>query len=302
MKRVVVRLAGGLGNQLFQYANGLEIAKALEAKLFLDGSLYEKQKTSFSPRTIDLDYFQFPLAYSSQADPISSERFRLIRRSTVLETLAKRYLRTRTFEYRVERHFHFRDYPPPTADTVFVEGYWQSPRYFPGVADELAQQMRASKALDENSKAFEGTVAFETCLGIQVRRGDYLEENTRKFHGLLPVNFFQRALRRVAEQYSVSQVLIFSDDPDWVAENFNLHSNQSIVPPEYGQGKPAAHLLLLSRCRYLVLSNSTFGWWAAWLAGERVKEVVVPSRWFTNPGIYDGDLIPSSWTRLPNNV
>lgn len=300
MKKVVVRLAGGLGNQLFQYANGSEIAQSIEAELILEVSFLQQSSAATTFRKLELDYFQFPVSYKLEKDPISSVGFPLLRKFERFEAIAKRLIKTRNFEYRVERNFHYNNYPRPKANNVYVLGYWQSPLYFAQVARELAEQMKLSEALDKNSSAFQTGIKFEECLGVQVRRGDYVGQQARNFHGLLSTDFYRRAVRHVTEKYPVTQVLIFSDDPGWAREHLDLHPNQTIVPADYGQGRPAAHLLLMSHCRYFVLSNSTFGWWAAWLAGRDAEEVVVPSQWFTNPRISERDLIPPEWTRLSN--
>jgi hypothetical protein len=300
MKKVIVRLAGGLGNQLFQYANGLEIAKNLEAELILDVSFLQDPSSTATSRNLELDYFQFPVSYELVRDPISFNRSPVLRKFERFEVLAKRHIRTRTFEYRVERDFHYGNYPRPKANNVYVQGYWQSPRYFPKVARELGEFIKLSETLYKSSGAFQRVIESEDCLALQVRRGDYLGNQAKNFHGLLSTDFYRRAVKHVTEKFPVTQVLIFSDDPGWAGEHLDLHPNQTIVPADYGHGRPAAHLLLMSHCRYFVLSNSTFGWWAAWLAGRDAEEVVIPSRWFADPRISERDLIPPEWTRLSN--
>ena len=107
---------------------------------------------------------------------------------------------------------------------------------------------------------------------VHVRRGDYAE--AWRGHGMIPASWYRKV-------WPEGRVLVFSDDPGWCRDN---------LPGEVVDAGPTEEWLLSSECKAHVISNSTFAWWAAYVAGG---PTVYPVPWFT--GLAYGDMFPSEW-------
>ncbi len=296
--KIFVSLQGGLGNQLFQYAHGFALAEASGAELFLDLSFFGNQSRGTTVRYFGLEAFRLKYRIAKDSDLLVPRISSNVERFIPFGHLLKRAVRNRSFEIRRERHFHFSNFPSPIAQKIYLQGYWQSARYFQGLEDVLVEMLRPKAPLEEKALELQNLIGSQHSLCVNVRRGDFAHNGGNNFHGLTSKSYYESAFRQIKENHEVGQVFIFSDEPEWCRENLQLDSNQLIVGHDYAGPHFSTYLLLMSMCKYFVLPNSTFGWWAAWLAGNRAKEVTVPRLWFSDPSIRTDDLIPSDWTRL----
>ncbi len=185
---------------------------------------------------------------------------------------------------------------------IYLDGYWQDERYFKEYADEI----KASLALKPSGQAAV-YAAIETlnismdeawtCL--HVRRGDLIKKpEVAAKHGNCPVSYYRYALERLAQQ-SQSRVrcLLFSDDIGWAIEN--LDSSYEIIPVSQLNLEEYVEHAIMQRCRHFILSNSSYSWWAAWLAEQADSIVICPSQWFR---FTDCHLAPERWQRLETTL
>ena len=141
---------------------------------------------------------------------------------------------------------------------------------------------------------------IESChsVSLHVRRGDYASDPVfLAMHGLCPLDYYERAVKHVSERVSDPVFFLFSDDPDWVRANLNVHGTVEVVD-QNGPDAGSEDLRLMSRCRHHIVANSTFSWWGAWLNGGAPKIVVAPQRWFADESMNAVDLIPEAWVKL----
>ena len=142
------------------------------------------------------------------------------------------------------------------------------------------------------------TIEEEQSVAIHLRRGDYVHDPViNAYHGVCGPDYYRTAVREVQRRVPEVRWFLFTDEPDWVAEHLDLG-----VPFELVSGNviadTAQELWLMSRCRHQVIANSSFSWWAAWLGEQKGKVVVAPRRWFVDPTVDTGDLIPEGWIRI----
>jgi hypothetical protein len=205
---------------------------------------------------------------------------------------------TNLVELRTESSFSYKKYPQATASITCINGYWQSPKYFDGVEDELQKMFQLKNVMSAESETLLAEIRAQQSLCVNVRRGDFTTDGGKAFHGLMGTNYYRKATELIKLRSKVDQIYIFSDEPEWCRENLALDPLQVIVGHEHAGLHFSSYLHLMASCKFFVIPNSTFGWWAAWLAEAHSLQVVAPSNWFTNPAIETDDLIPKSWTRI----
>lgn len=156
-------------------------------------------------------------------------------------------------------------------------GYLQSPKYFDNYREEIKNLFTFPK-ID-----LKGIIDDNT-IGVHIRRGDYVYYTE---HNILTEEYFHRAIDSMGE----GNVIICTDDPQWVRERFNY--------PVSPMQSDLEDLYLLSQCKRLVISNSSFSWWAAYLGVDKDR-VIAPEEWFGDPGPYDyQDIYMKEWEKMP---
>jgi hypothetical protein len=291
---IIVKLMGGVGNQMFQYAAAKCLSWRHGTALKLDLSFLEGYQTGNTPRTFELDHFCITV--------VKATRWEINTMSgtgkTCLETAVARVLQK--FAGHIcyhEKSFHYDPQLLTLSDNVYLDGYWQSERYFADIKDIIRKELTVTSPLTGKNQELAEEIRTVNAVSMHVRRGDYVMDNkTNVMHGVCDLDYYQRAENRVVQSLEDPHFFVFSDDPEWVAENIKLRCPTRYV--SHNVGRAHEDLRLMSLCRHHVIANSSFSWWGAWLSSNPDKLVIAPDRWFNDPSIDTGDLIPSDWQRL----
>jgi hypothetical protein len=286
---IIVRLLGGIGNQLFQYAAGRSLATKLDCELVLDDSLMMRRPW-MTPREYALD------VYNVQARKISlKEKLLLLFR--VLPPFRYLYesgIAKSPFTYYRESHYQFDPRLHQLTGDLIIEGYWQSGRYFAEIADELRRELQPIRPPDDHAQKLLDQILRGNSVSLHIRRGDYISNPAaEKTFFICDLAYYQRAVSMIAERVSDAVYFVFTDDPAWVEKEFRIDFPMVLV------SRPNAwpahdDLRLMSHCSHHIIANSSFSWWGAWLNPKRNKIVVAPSRWFREKRIMR-DLISPEW-------
>lgn len=306
-ERVVVRLRGGLGNQMFEYAWGRRLAEAHRCPLFLDTSwLLDRSliQKGAVPRTYDLDVFRLRVSHCLPL-PVA----RLLGRfggEGLREKIWQRSRRGRV-HYRERSIKSDQEWLKNLPRNCALDGFWQSPRYFNPIAEQLRHEdFQFRKPLKRASRALADELRSSVSVCVNVRRLDFVNNS---FHGAMEAGYYRRAAESLIAQYRDARFFVFADEPDWAKENLRLPGETRFVGPEHNGWKYSGKLQLMASCRHFIIPNSTFGWWAAWLGKHPEKHVIAP-RWWYNPAnpkdLYGcsgfdheaRDLIPPNWERV----
>lgn len=290
---IIIRLKGGLGNQLFQYALGRAIAERSGRELKLDVSSY----ASDALRAFRLQHLSIraQLATPAEIEALNPPKAHYLRWCAVRirQALSPR----RRHSYIKERAFAFDPEVLDADGPVYLNGYWQSPRYFADVEATLAEEFRPHEALPAAAAELAEEMNRANAVSLHVRRGDYVSNpQALKLHGALALAYYERATTWVAERIDTPHFYVFSDAPDWVRAHLRIAGTTTFVA-ERCSNADFHDLTLMSRCRHHVLANSSFSWWGAWLNRSPDSLVVAPQRWFQAP-IDTRDLLPPEWARL----
>lgn len=275
---VVVKLMGGLGNQMFQYAAGLALARKHGVPLQLDTTFFQDPtpRPNITPRNYALDIF-----------PLHEGCVRLNDAAA----------RPAGLKRAAEKHFH---YDAATADLpagVYLDGYWQSPRYFESIEPEVRRAFALSPTLDEAAAAFAAQIKQSEAVCLHVRRGDMVHNaHTASVHGSCSLDYYRTACDLLAQKFPNAHFFVFSDDPAWCAGQDLTGGRPCTIVSRPGATE-AVDLFLMRQCRHFITANSSFSWWAAYLGEAPEKTVIVPDPWFTDPSLDVSDLCPKAWIR-----
>ncbi len=293
----VIKLRGGLGNQMFQYALAKSLMLSTGQEVFLDTSLPHYR--SETKRHYALDCFQLdkkikfvdatclPLVLRDPASDLCKKLFLKLR---------LRQLFTKDWHYVLERANGYDTKLVTMRGLVYLEGYWQTERYFTDYRESLLADfslLNASPGFIRIADYMKAT----SSISLHVRRGDYASsESVKAQHNLCSLEYYQEAIKSIKTKVSEPKFFIFSDDPDWARANLPLEpheieivSNQSLADHE--------ELILMSHCQHQIIANSSFSWWGAWLNKNTDKIVIAPKQWFSHDREAI-DLMPASWLTI----
>ena len=280
---VCAYLTGGLGNQLFVLAAAWEQAERLSCPLYIDASKY----VGGDLRSFELGSLSLPGEVISHESPWLDRGGRL-RRSFPKLKKTRRVYREESFGYSSA----INKIVPGT--TIF--GYFQSPRYFDHVADRMADLLMNSHVTATEQKIM-SSLHNSGRITLHVRRGDYTTANTAAVHGITSSAYFERGINLIRKLSSVEQSMVFSDEPD-VARSELKHLPNIKVFDQNAELSSLNTIKAMSRGSGMIMSNSSFSWWAAWLMARRgLHPIVAPRPWMAS-GESASDLLGADWLTL----
>jgi len=293
---VIVRLVGGLGNQMFQYAAGRAVAHRNQTQLKLDVSALERD----ARRNYKLHHFNIQERFASPEE-LARVKGTSGNRLTRLVLLFSRGLLPR-YRWTVIQEDYIGPFDPSimaASGNVYLAGYWQSEKYFTNIQDIIRHEFTVKYAPDAQSRAVAEMIDRIPCsVSLHVRRGDYVSSpRTARVHGTCDLTYYQEAVKWIAERVPQPHLFVFSDDPGWITENLHVSYPTTLVTHNDAT-RDYEDLRLMSLCKHHIIANSTFSWWGAWLCPNPGKLVVAPRRWFNEFEADTRDLIPDCWYRL----
>ncbi|MFD0930369.1 alpha-1,2-fucosyltransferase [Methylophilus glucosoxydans] len=284
---VVVRLIGGLGNQLFQYAAGRALAENNLSELKLDLSGYQNYNLH---NGYELNHFKI------KADIATQEEIKVLTkpRTRLVKYIIKK-LRLPNGKHYLESSFALNRIFFKLKSPVYIDGYWQSHKYFDSIRGTLIRELTPVNELSEMSSQIKSQIEKLNAVSIHIRRGDYISNpNTNKVHGFLGLEYYKKAIAHITSLVSEPFYFVFSDDIGWAKENLNYLNNVIFV--DHNSGKNSYEdMILMAACKHHVIANSSFSWWGAWLGSNPEKVVIAPLNWFADNSRDISDLCPPSW-------
>jgi hypothetical protein len=182
-------------------------------------------------------------------------------------------------------------------DDVYLDGYWQSHRYFDDVDGLIRSELTLAPPMSESDQEVTRLIDATASVAVHVRRGDYVTHHAAsKMHGSCSPEYYERAFAYVLKHVAAPHFFVFSDDPSWVYSNMKFPGQFTVVAHN-GPEDAVQDLRLLAHCKHQITANSSFSWWGAWLNPSREKIVVTPKQWFANLP-REASAIPASWLSL----
>lgn len=300
----IVNVIGGLGNQLFQYAFALSLKQRFpQEEVLLDtshfGSLFfRRYKGRNLHNGYEMDRF-FPHLSLQVA---SGRQLRKVTRyipNYVLSRVARRWLKPRPTEViqPKEEAFLFDPAVFEKEGNAYYEGYWHAISYFIEAQDLIAREFAPGPPNAYNQDMIRKMTDTES-VGIHVRRGDYV--GNRLVDGICTIAYYEAALRQILACPGKYTFFLFSNDLDWCKEHIVplLGGAKYVVVSENRGADSTWDMILMTYCRHLVMANSTFSWWGAFL-NRQGGRIVAPSPWIRERG--ECDMYRDSWTVIDTN-
>ncbi len=289
---IILKLQGGLGNQMFQYAAAKSLSIKLNKHLYVDTSFYRydplrEYRLGFFPNIQEL-----PLELQEKT------LNKLYRIKSYLNKINNKKGKVSVYQY-VEDFRAFNTYYDLTRqkqDIIFLQGYFQSEMYFLTIREHISSIFSVKTPFEYNDLIRK--IINTESIAIHIRREDYVKNPLNaNFYWQCDIAYYQRGIAYITKGKTKQLALfIFSDDIEWVKSNFPKLEYPIIFFENKKKQHPAISLLLMSKCKHIITANSTFSWWAAWLNVNSEKIICTPRKWFKNRS--NGDLIPSSWKQL----
>lgn len=295
---VIVQLKGGLGNQMFQYAAGRSLAIRLNLPLKLDISAFQNE---VSERKYVLDNFNITSDLVTQKE---IEWLRKLKKRKANSNRVKAFVKNKIIppHRRViinQRGSSYANYFDKIKRGCYLDGYWQSERYFYSVRniirDEFSIKYPDPPLFNKNLAQL---ISDSESVSVHIRRGDYLAN--QRVHFVLPFDYYKKAIDFLHSTFNNLKYFIFSDDIDWVKENWELDFDPIYVNHK-GPNSDIKEFQLMRGCKHHIIANSTFSWWAAWLCDNPSKSVIAPEQWFSKEEMEkrgEIDIIPERWAVL----
>lgn len=283
---VIVRIWEGLGNQLFQYAYARSLLeRGYDVVLDMDKSFdssFAKYKNNDSRENV-LQHYNITIPCATK-DQIS--KFDFIKNRSVYDKwaiiLSKYGFGKYRFYEETEQHFSKRSYD--MTNNTYVKGWFQSKEYFKNIRNILINEI-SLKEIKLSYLNLEDEIKKTNSVGIHVRRGDYV-----RTHHELSMAYYRNAIKKMNSIKDEVKYYVFSDDISWVKTHLD-GEGEFVWVNEDRQLADYEELILMSKCKDNIISNSTFSWWSAWLNDNDDKVVIAPRKWLYG----QAGIIPEEW-------
>ncbi|NNE32934.1 MAG: alpha-1,2-fucosyltransferase [Winogradskyella sp.] len=292
---IIIKLQGGLGNQMFQYAIARILGEIRDEEVLLDITSFEDnvKKPGYTPRNFELNIFNNSYKI---ADRKAVNRFKKI---NVINRLKQKLGFSYPQTY-VETSFRFNEELFSIENDIYLVGYFQSYKYLKN-HEAFTRQLYSfqTNSLSELNQNLLVKLKTLKTVSIHIRRGDFVNDKlTQAYHGICNLEYYIEAIEYICSKHKNLTMVFFSDDMQWVRESFNNFDYPKIFVDFNSRKNNWVDMLLMSKCSHNIIANSSFSWWGAWLNTNPKKTVVAPKKWFTNEDIDTSTLLPKEWKKM----
>lgn len=293
---IIINFTGGLGNQMFQYAFGraLSIKTGIPLAACVDFYGRNPKHNGFELTKV----FELDLPFCTKSDLERQTGFftsNISVRKLINKIQPSHYLNRQIItESKYIRSLN----SARLLSSGYYLGYWQNPVYFDSQSDLILKDFSSANNHLLESRVL-SSIESTNSVGMHIRRGDYVNEiNAAKVHGFCGLDYYTKSMKFLSERFSDLTFYVFSDDPDWAAINLKKTYGKVYIVRDNVNDKSFIDLLLMSKCKHNIISNSTFSWWGGWLNSNPAKVILAPARWYS-----DGrscSILPTSWIKIDN--
>lgn len=270
----IIRMAGGLGNQMFSYALYLKFKSVGIDCMIDDFSEYEGHDNRRPLFLRDAFAIEYPRVSREVYEEFTDSSMRFDKRIA------------RKLRGRCSREYHevSANYDPEVLrrDNAYLTGYFQSDKYFADVQDEVLRTFTFTDEVKATADRILAESSLETTyVSIHLRRGDYLDVSD-VYGGICTDDYYRSAIKMIMDKVANPVFLIFSNDPEWTetwaATLFDPPFKYHVIK---GTDESTGYIdmCLMSRCSHNIIANSSFSWWGAYLNQNPDKIVIAPSKW-----------------------
>lgn len=287
---MIIRITGGIGNQMFQYALKLKFDCLLQHQNKIDTRFYEK-KDVHNGYELDAVFGIDANRYKGKIHSIADKYSFFYK---VCFKLGVQFLKQGNVFTEIRTGFSNRIFEQDV-DYCYLDGYWQSEDYFKDIELDIRNVFRFPEFTEQENIELMNKISGKNSVSLHVRRGDYVD--VPRYVALGKTQYYQNAVDYIKERVDNPIFVILSDDILWCKQNLNLPENIIYVDWNHGT-RSYRDMQIMSRCKHNIIANSSFSWWGAWLNSNLDKIVVSPERFFNGKMEDDSHIIPKEWVKL----
>ena len=279
IKKIYVKIKGGFGNQLFQFAKALEIQDEYGGSIH---SLIELNNPLNTKR---------PYLLNFDNDKIKKSNSEFFKYYIFLKTFNKIQIFKEKEIYKYEKVI-------PSNEFILLDGYWQTFKSVESIKNKLHHIIFDQLDLNKNMQFYLSSINKNNSVSIHIRRGDYVTNKfANRFHGVLSMDYYQNAIDLLKSKFSDLKFIFFSDDIPWAKKYFS-NLNSIFIENNNMQQKELSEIYLMMNCKHFIIANSSFSWWGAFMSkNEKNNIIIAPKKWL-NQNISTIDLIPKHWIKI----
>lgn len=294
MKKIIARIKGGLGNQIFCYSAARRLALANNAELVIDDVTGFVRDSKYG-RQYMLGQFSIPARKAMPFERL--EPFERYRRGLMKWLSRGKPFEERSYLEQERQDFDERLLTIKVQGTLYLDGLWQSEGYFKDVEQTICEDLRITPPSDGLNQQMAGEIRGSNAVALHVRWFD--APGSTATH-TLSADYYRRAIALMESKIETPRYLLFSDNPEAATAIVGLPADRvTCVSHNRGDENAYADLWLMTLCRHFITANSTFSWWGAWLGGRGPKIVVTPDLIIEGKTAWGfKGLIPDGWNKV----
>ena len=276
---IIAKISDGFGNQLFMYACGYAMAKRFNTKLMLDVSYLDTNVL----RRYELDKLNI---YFNRLFSVSDYKFYPLK--VLCRKLVHIWMRCCYHFFYEDKGSGYESNIQHLSNNTYLFGYWQSEKYFLNYRSDLLKMFTPKYKLSDGCRDYIKEVGTCQSVALHVRRGDYVE-----LGNCLDVKYYNEAIEKINSQITNPIYYVFSDDLEYAKQMFAEKVGIYKYVEYKSENQTLDDFFIMKECHHIIMANSSFSWWAAWLNNYMDKIVICPriKQW-------DGDFYPKDWIKL----
>jgi hypothetical protein len=268
-KKVIIRLTGGLGNQLHQYAYGLVLADKINAKILFDKEFLVNYSKKLDITFRDIEINKFDLKVDFYKSILSNHLvLRLIKKLKFISFFLEIFKIKVVTKYQGTNDLNLKD-----SEFIYLDGIIGNYNDYKNHIDLIRRNLNVSSSFNDLIEIVKEEIDFQNSVSIHVRRSDYLKKGS--IHHVLDMSYYQKSIAYFESKIQNPVFYVFSDDRQFVEESF-IGKNVRIIDYS-GKNADFFDFLAIKNCKHHVIANSTFSWWAAFLENEEKRVTIAPS-------------------------
>lgn len=290
---IIVRIKGGLGNQLFQYAAAYSLARSRNDQIGADISYFNQEDL----RKYRLNCLKLSGVNIIEADnlPLGIEIVKNKYINRILRCKQDKIINiNKTTSYVLEKKYSvlIDNISSINTQNIYLDGYFQTPLYFQKYRNDLFRMITPVYNYSNDTNKLFREIYAANSVAVHVRRGDFLHNNRSQYHYVLGLDYYINAITYIKQRIDNPIFYFFSDDIEWVKENWGDNGNIRFILSEE-DNSDITELMLMKACKHIITANSSFSWWAAWLKDNEESICIVPEKQYGNP-----NMIPVGWIKI----
>lgn len=293
--KVICKLKGGLGNQLFIYAAARRLALSNNAELVIDQISGFEVDFKYM-RKYMLHFFNIHARFASPKERL--QPFNKIRRRFLIELSHRKWLGSKSYFIQNQNEFDPTFLNLRINSNIYIEGYWQSEKYFKDIEQIIRTDLIIKQPEDIENKFYGSKIKKLNSVCIHVRWFDKPKiQNGCDYSNNIDEEYYNSALSLINNKIVNPHYFIFSDYPNEITKVLNLpKGSTTIINHNKSEENAYADLWLMSQCKHFIIANSTFSWWGAWLSTSPDKIIIAPKKEKIGEGSWGfKGLLPEEW-------